>query len=107
MSEVLLTGPQSVPAPRSALAGSMLQQMLQDIDLAAATALAWRHLAVAAALQPYLGHPDLLCGVECPCSSERYVRHLLHAGTQHTVLALVWRPGQMSPFHGHRSWCAP
>jgi predicted metal-dependent enzyme (double-stranded beta helix superfamily) len=82
------------------------QQMFADIALAAARPLAQRHSRVAAALLPYLDLPDLLRGVPCPCSPDRYVRHLLHSAEDYTVLALVWRPGQMSPVHGHRSWCA-
>jgi 3-mercaptopropionate dioxygenase len=85
---------------------SPLQQMFADIALAAASPLERRHRRVAAALLPYLDLPDLLRDVACPCSPDRYVRHLLHAAEDHTVLALVWRPGQMSPVHGHRSWCA-
>jgi 3-mercaptopropionate dioxygenase len=85
---------------------SPLPQLFADIDLAATSPLRSRHRAVAAALPPYLGRPDLLHGVACPCPPDRYVRHLLHAGREHTVLVLVWRPGQMSPVHGHRSWCA-
>jgi predicted metal-dependent enzyme (double-stranded beta helix superfamily) len=34
------------------------------------------------------------------------MRHLLHAGDDYTILALVWRPRQMSAVHGHRTWCA-
>jgi predicted metal-dependent enzyme (double-stranded beta helix superfamily) len=85
---------------------SPFQSMVAAIDLAASAPLARRHRAVAAALKPFLGLPDLLCHMSCPCSPDRYVRHLLHAGADYTVLALVWRPGQMSPVHGHRSWCA-
>jgi predicted metal-dependent enzyme (double-stranded beta helix superfamily) len=85
---------------------SPLQQMLADIALAAAGPLAQRHGRVAAALAPYLDLPDLLSDMPCPCSPDRYVRHLLHAAQDYSVLALVWRPGQMSPVHGHRTWCA-
>jgi predicted metal-dependent enzyme (double-stranded beta helix superfamily) len=83
---------------------SPLQQMFADNALAAVSPLAQRHRRVAAALLPYLELPDLLRDVPCPCAPDRYVRHLLHAAEDHTVLALVWRPGQMSPVHGHRSW---
>jgi predicted metal-dependent enzyme (double-stranded beta helix superfamily) len=85
---------------------SPLQRMFADIALAAASPLAQRHGRVAAALLPYLDLPDLLRDIPCPCSPDRYVRHLLHAAQDYTVLALVWRPGQMSPVHGHRTWCA-
>ncbi len=83
-----------------------LQLLCAEIGVAASTPLAVRHAAVADALRPYLAIPDLLTGMSCSDSPERYARHLLHAGQDHTVLALVWRLGQMSPVHGHRSWCA-
>jgi 3-mercaptopropionate dioxygenase len=85
---------------------SPLQQMFAAVALAAARPLAHRHQTVAAALEPYLGLRDLLRDKACPCAPDRYARHLLHAGEDYTVLAVVWRPGQMSPVHAHRSWCA-
>jgi predicted metal-dependent enzyme (double-stranded beta helix superfamily) len=85
---------------------SRRQQMFADIALAAVGPLEQRHSRVAAALLPYLDLRDLLRDTPCPCSPDRYVRHLLHAAPDHTILALVWHPGQMSPVHGHQSWCA-
>lgn len=64
--------------------------------------------AVAAAMAPHVADPRLLLGRECPCRAEGYVRHPLHedpAGGW-AIAALVWRPGQMSPVHGHNVWCA-
>ncbi|HEY3845515.1 MAG TPA: cysteine dioxygenase family protein [Acetobacteraceae bacterium] len=83
-----------------------MQHMFADIALAAATPIAQRHRMVAAALAPYLGMADLLRDTACPCGPGHYARHLLHAGPDYTVLAVVWRSGQMSPVHAHRSWCA-
>jgi 3-mercaptopropionate dioxygenase len=74
--------------------------------VAATRPLPHRHQAVAAALEPYLGLPDLLRDRACPCAPDRYARHLLHAGEDYTVLAVIWRVGQMSPVHAHHSWCA-
>lgn len=50
--------------------------------------------------------PDLLAGHPLAPSIDRYARHLLHAGDGYTLLALVWLPGQQSPVHSHRTWCA-
>jgi predicted metal-dependent enzyme (double-stranded beta helix superfamily) len=82
--------------------------MLADVADAARAPLDYRDRAVAAALAPYLGHPGLLEGRDCPCNPERYTRHLLHDDPQsgYAVVAIVWAPGQMSPVHGHRTWCA-
>lgn len=40
--------------------------------------------------------------------AETYTRHLIHADPfgRFSVMLLVWRPGQASPVHGHRAWCA-
>lgn len=90
-------------APRNALAA-----MLADIATAAASDLEGRPARVAAAMAPHLASPDLLAGKACPCSPHRYVRHLLHADPagSYAVVALAWRPGQMSPVHAHRTWCS-
>jgi predicted metal-dependent enzyme (double-stranded beta helix superfamily) len=95
-----------VPAEADAPPASSLRCLIAAVAIAAACPLVRRPRAVAAALRPYLGRADLLHDRPCPCAPDRYVRHLLHAGSDHTILALVWRPGQMSPVHGHRSWCA-
>lgn len=41
-------------------------------------------------------------------SPDTYTRHLVHADPyeRFSVMVLVWRPGQSSPVHGHRTWCA-
>ena len=41
-------------------------------------------------------------------SPDTYTRHLVHADPyeRFSVMLLVWRPGQNSPVHGHRTWCA-
>ncbi len=88
--------------------GLRLSAMLGDIARATRADFSTRHVAVADALAPYLDDPDLLAGRDCPCNPNRYTRHLLHndpAGG-YAVVAIVWTPGQMSPVHGHRTWCA-
>lgn len=85
-----------------------LDRMLAGVAMAARAPLPARHRAVAEALAPHLGDPRLLAGRNCPCAPDRYVRHLLQADPsgEYAVVALVWRPGQMSPVHSHRTWCA-
>jgi predicted metal-dependent enzyme (double-stranded beta helix superfamily) len=53
-----------------------------------------------------VSEPDLLDGLTIASSTQRYSRHLLEAGHGYCVLALVWLPGQMSPVHSHRAFCA-
>ncbi|UPY39022.1 cysteine dioxygenase family protein [Sediminicoccus sp. KRV36] len=86
--------------------GTGLDAMLAGIRRAARVPLAERPAAVAAAIAPHLGDAGLLAGRDCPCNPDRYVRHLLEEGEGYAVVALVWRPGQMSPVHSHHTWCA-
>jgi predicted metal-dependent enzyme (double-stranded beta helix superfamily) len=39
---------------------------------------------------------------------DTYVRHVAYADPQggFTIMYLVWQPGQFSPVHGHKTWCA-
>lgn len=83
-----------------------LDSMLSDVRIAARAPLEERPGAVAAAIAPYLGDACLLDGRDCPSNPDRYVRHLLDEGDGYAVVALVWRPGQMSPVHSHHTWCA-
>lgn len=41
-------------------------------------------------------------------SPDGYTRHLVYADpmARFSAMLLVWRPGQASPVHGHRTWCA-
>jgi predicted metal-dependent enzyme (double-stranded beta helix superfamily) len=41
-------------------------------------------------------------------SADGYTRHLVYADPldRFSAMLLVWRPGQASPVHGHRTWCA-
>jgi predicted metal-dependent enzyme (double-stranded beta helix superfamily) len=43
-----------------------------------------------------------------PGSPHAYTRHLVYADplARFSAMLLVWRPGQSSPVHGHRTWCA-
>ena len=97
-------------APRAAIQGiaagrPALAALTADIDRAIRRGGPRLDARLAAILRDRVGDPDLLAGLACPGSAERYVRHLLHAGSGYSLLALVWRPGQMSPVHGHRTWC--
>lgn len=64
--------------------------------------------AVASALQPFLGRADLLDPRHTQGAADQYRRHLLYADPlrRFSILALVWRPGQHTPVHGHTAWGA-
>lgn len=87
---------------------SPLELMLADIAAAVRGPATRRHAAVAEAIGHAVQDPRLLERHDCPCCPTSYVRHLLHAddAAGYAVVALVWRPGQMSPVHAHKTWCA-
>lgn len=87
---------------------SALERLLNDIALATRSPLPHRPQRVAEAIAGHLLDPELLAERHCGCRPDRYVRHLLHADPagSYAAVALVWRPGQMSPIHAHRTWCA-
>lgn len=39
--------------------------------------------------------------------AESYTRHIAYADPHgsFTIAYLIWRPGQFSPVHGHKTWC--
>jgi predicted metal-dependent enzyme (double-stranded beta helix superfamily) len=86
----------------------ILAAMTDAVTHAATAAISERHRAVAEAIGPYLGDVRLLDGLSCPVRGERYTRHLLHEDRSAgwAMVAIAWAPGQASPVHGHRTWCA-
>jgi len=83
-----------------------LDSLFAGIAAAARGPLASRPADVSAVLRAFAGSDGLFDAMDCPCGEASYARHRLAEGTGHAVLALVWRPGQMSPVHAHRAWCA-
>jgi len=91
-------------APRPVLA-----PLIEAIDTALQHATP-EHLpdAVCQALRDHATLCGLLDDEQLAGSAERYMRHVLHAHPAglFTVVALVWRPGQITPVHGHYTWCS-
>jgi predicted metal-dependent enzyme (double-stranded beta helix superfamily) len=83
-----------------------LSQMLTSIDSVIRSGGASPDRRLAAVLARHVGAPDLLNGIDCQPSRTGYARHLLESGDKHCVIAIAWLPGQMTPVHGHRTWCA-
>ena len=69
----------------------------------------WRTTArlVAEALERNLPSPDILTPEQQIGDPEGYRSHLLHVEPDGTfsIVALVWRPGQVTPIHDHVTWC--
>jgi predicted metal-dependent enzyme (double-stranded beta helix superfamily) len=62
---------------------------------------------VALTLQRHLQEPELLTRAQRRSSAEGYRTNVVHVDSagRFSVVALVWRPGQRTPIHSHRSWC--
>lgn len=65
-------------------------------------------LGVRAALDGLSKEAGLLSNAQREGGLDCYRRHLLFADPlgRYAVAALVWQDGQMSPVHGHHTWCA-
>lgn len=86
----------------------LIDGLIADLTTAMTVPIDARAHAVAESLAPLLGRDDLLDGCDCTPRDDRYARRLIHADPEgrFAVLSLVWCPGQASPIHAHRAWCA-
>jgi predicted metal-dependent enzyme (double-stranded beta helix superfamily) len=70
----------------------------------------WEETAhlVADELRRHLPGPEVLTEEQRLGSPDTYVGHTLHAEPDgsFSVIALVWRPGQITRIHDHVTWCA-
>ena len=69
----------------------------------------WQRTArlVADALERHLPSADVLTPEQRRGGDDGYRSHLLHTepGGAFSIVALVWRPGQVTPIHDHVTWC--
>lgn len=69
----------------------------------------WRQTArlVAGELQHHLPSTEVLTAEQRAGDPETYRSHLLYAEPDgaFSIVALVWRPGQVTPIHDHVTWC--
>jgi predicted metal-dependent enzyme (double-stranded beta helix superfamily) len=63
---------------------------------------------VTGALRRDLPTPDVLTAEQRLGSPDSYVAHTLHVEPDgsFSIIALVWRPGQLTRIHDHITWCA-
>jgi 3-mercaptopropionate dioxygenase len=70
---------------------------------------AWSDTAelVAEQLRRHLPTPELLTAEQRLGSPDGYVSHTLHVEPDgaFSIIALVWRPGQVTRIHDHLTWC--
>ena len=62
---------------------------------------------VAEQLERHLPAPDALTAEQRKGDPERYRSHVLHTEPDgsFSIVALTWRPGQLTPIHDHVTWC--
>jgi predicted metal-dependent enzyme (double-stranded beta helix superfamily) len=69
----------------------------------------WHETAdlVATQLRTHLPTPRVLTALQRRGDPDRYRSHVLHVEPDgsFSVVALVWRPGQITPIHDHVTWC--
>ena len=63
--------------------------------------------AVTRAQRDQLAGPDLLSAAERAGDPAGYRSYLMHSEPDgsFSVVAVVWRPGQVTPIHDHVTWC--
>jgi predicted metal-dependent enzyme (double-stranded beta helix superfamily) len=86
-----------------------LDDLLNAVRAVVSEQADWRETAqlVAGELRRHLPSPEILTAEQRVGDPETYLSHLLHVepGGAFSIVALVWRPGQVTPIHDHVTWC--
>ena len=89
---------------------SDLDQLIAGVRDAIGAHASWEDTAqlVGHALRRNLPSPDVLTAEQRVGSADGYRSHTLHAEPDgsFSILAIVWRPGQVTRIHDHMTWCA-
>jgi predicted metal-dependent enzyme (double-stranded beta helix superfamily) len=97
---------QTLPAGTSR---SDLADLVAGVRTAVAAHRDWNGTAqlVADQLRRHLPTPDVLTADQRAGSPERFTSHTLHAEPDgsFSIIAVVWRPGQLTRIHDHVTWC--
>jgi predicted metal-dependent enzyme (double-stranded beta helix superfamily) len=86
-----------------------LSELLDGVRTAVAARANWADTArlVEEQLREHLPSPDVLTAEQRLGSPDEYLSHTLHVEPDgsFSVIALVWRPGQVTRIHDHLTWC--
>jgi 3-mercaptopropionate dioxygenase len=86
-----------------------LSELLDGVRLAVSAHAGWSDTAqlVAEQLRRHLPTPDVLTAERRLGSPGDYRSHTLHVEPDgsFSVIAVVWRPGQVTRIHDHLTWC--
>ena len=88
---------------------SELTDLIDGVRTAIDQHAGWNGTAqlVAEQLRRHLPTPDVLTAEQRVGSADRYRSHPLHVEPDgsFSIIALVWRPGQVTRIHDHVTWC--
>src|SRR5689334_9701128 len=88
---------------------TQLTELIAGVRSAVDAHASWSETAqlVAAQLRRHLPTPDVLTAEQRRGSPDGYRTHTLHVEPDgaFSIIALVWRPGQMTRIHDHLTWC--
>jgi predicted metal-dependent enzyme (double-stranded beta helix superfamily) len=88
---------------------SQLTPLIAGVRIAVDTHASWSETAqiVAEQLRRHLPSPDVLTPEQCLGSPDGYRSYTLHVEPDgaFSIIALVWRPGQVTRIHDHVAWC--
>jgi 3-mercaptopropionate dioxygenase len=111
----MITQGQSKRLPRkpgidpAALASPGLDELAAAVRIAVGKRADWRQTAqlVASELERHLPAPSILTAEQRTGDPETYRSHVLYseADGSFSIVALVWRPGQVTRIHDHVTWC--
>ena len=97
-----MTATQTPPA-------SELTTLVDGVRTAVSAHAGWSETAllVAEQLRRHLPGPDVLTDGQRSGSPDGYRGHTLHVEPDgsFSIVALVWRPGQLTRIHDHTTWC--
>jgi 3-mercaptopropionate dioxygenase len=88
---------------------SDLEELVTGVRAAVSRHADWRETArlVTRELALHLPSPDVLTAEQRIGDPKGYRSHVLHTEPDgsFSIVALVWRPGQVTPIHDHVTWC--
>jgi 3-mercaptopropionate dioxygenase len=88
---------------------SRLSPLLAGVRTAVESHAGWAETArlVADQLRRHLPSPDVLTAEQRLGSPDDYTAHTLHVEPDgsFSIVAVVWRPGQLTRIHDHVTWC--
>jgi 3-mercaptopropionate dioxygenase len=89
--------------------GTELAQLVTAVRGIVGDRASWQDTAelVAEQLERHLPSPAVLTAEQRAGDPQRYRSHVLHIEPDgsFSVVALVWRPDQVTPIHDHVTWC--